>query len=360
MADNWWLASLWQPFKWSRDNTHAHSGVDKGMPCGSPVAAPVTGKIIGAGWKPWGYQVDMLVNGSDMPSGYDQSSPHVLSFLHMSRGDVDVGTNVSPGQQLGLSGQPPPGAGFGSGCHVHFEVTHGDVAPYEGQYSPWHPNSTSYPVDGQPFIDTLTSNGLAASTGTAAQQGSSTLAATSSSSGGWDWGEFWRGVVGGIPVVGGIINGAIGASGATGVQFNALFSWISNPVRLLKLAVGVGLIFTALLVTFVGPLVPDAAAVGVAAAGAPEAAPAVHAALSSKRPVKSGAQAAGRRYVQSQQQEKSGAQKQRQQQALSSAHAKGRAAGAEDEVRRQRLKRIAAGKKAAETRRANKAKASTS
>ena len=134
---NWLDAPIWQPFKWTPTNTHAHSGIDLGMKNGTPITAPMPGMILSSGHEPWGGQVNELVSIN--------GQPYVLSWLHLSSLEpMQPGQTVQPGQTLGYSGTPPPG--YGSGAHTHFEVTHGTLAPYMG-YSPWHPTKTSYPVN---------------------------------------------------------------------------------------------------------------------------------------------------------------------------------------------------------------------
>ena len=110
------------------------------MPEGTPLTAPMSGTIISAGNERWGGQVNELV--------YIGGKPYVLSWLHLKTVQVRPGP-VKAGQQIGLSGTPPPG--YGSGSHTHFEVTTGTVAPYMG-YNPWHPTAESHPVNPAPFL----------------------------------------------------------------------------------------------------------------------------------------------------------------------------------------------------------------
>lgn len=135
------LAPVWQGFFWTRSNTHAHSGIDLGMPVGTPIVAPMDGTIIsGTGPQRWGGQVNELVRIG--------GQPYVLTWIHLSREAVKPGP-VKAGTVVGYSGTPP--AGYGSGSHTHFEVTHGTVAPYTG-YNPWNPTASTYPVNPAPFL----------------------------------------------------------------------------------------------------------------------------------------------------------------------------------------------------------------
>lgn len=149
----WWNlypAALWQPFKWTRQQPSAHSGIDIGMPIGTAIVAPEEGTYMNGTMEPWGGQVNILVQWSD--------GPHVLSFLHLSQITPHrAGEPITGGMLLGASGQPPTPQ-YGSGAHLHFEVTKGTLAPYEG-YSPTHPTQTSYPVDPKAFLNELNTNG---------------------------------------------------------------------------------------------------------------------------------------------------------------------------------------------------------
>ncbi|HLZ25479.1 MAG TPA: M23 family metallopeptidase [Ktedonobacterales bacterium] len=149
----WWSlypANLWQSFKWSRRNPSAHSGIDIGMPVGTVLVAPEDATYLNGTMEPWGGQVNLLVQWGD--------GPHVLSFLHLSQITPHAaGEAIAGGTLIGLSGQPPSPQ-YGRGAHLHFEVTHGTLAPYEG-YSPTRPTQTNYPVDGASFLKLLNATG---------------------------------------------------------------------------------------------------------------------------------------------------------------------------------------------------------
>lgn len=59
--------------------------------------------------------------------------------------------------------------------------------------------------------------------------------------GSFDWSGFWQGVVGNIPVVGGALSNASNWQGALEAIVGNLASW-ANPIRIIKLVVGLGLI----------------------------------------------------------------------------------------------------------------------
>lgn len=149
----WWQLypqNLWQPFKWTRKNPNAHSGIDIGMPIGTPIVAPEDATYMNGTMEPWGGQVNLLVQWND--------GAHVLTFLHLSQiAPHSAGEIITGGTLLGASGQPPSPQ-YGTGAHLHFEVTHGSLAPYE-QYSPTRPSIANYPIDGKPFLQQLDANG---------------------------------------------------------------------------------------------------------------------------------------------------------------------------------------------------------
>jgi murein DD-endopeptidase MepM/ murein hydrolase activator NlpD len=92
-----------QPF-WS-----GHPGVDIAAQYGTPIVAPLAGRVVYAGWKSngGGYQV-WLNYGNGVYSG----------FYHMSAVLVSVGQVVARGQRIGRIGT----SGWATGPHVHFEV----------------------------------------------------------------------------------------------------------------------------------------------------------------------------------------------------------------------------------------------
>ena len=97
-----------------------HSGIDFGVPQGTPVHAARAGKVIAAG-AAGGYGLKIDVN---------HGAGLVTRYAHLSRLDVHVGDTVAGGATLGLSGS----TGESTGPHVHFEVLLAgkavDPAPY--------------------------------------------------------------------------------------------------------------------------------------------------------------------------------------------------------------------------------------
>jgi hypothetical protein len=241
-------------FLWTPQNTTLHSGYDLNAPCGTPVTAPIDGQVLNSGPQPWGGQVDILAHG--VP-GYPD--PVVLTWLHFSREDVRAGQQVHQGEQLGVSGQPPPGGQYGGGCHIHFEMSAGDKAPYTPAYSPHNPTASSHPLSPTPFLNWV-------NTGATGQNPVQEALASID-----PFSQF----------AAGILNPAsIGSkpSGITafGAALAPSFGWIKAPLRIIKLGMGMLMIISALVLAFL----PDAAEAAVSVAGFPELAPVVGGAAS--------------------------------------------------------------------------------
>jgi murein DD-endopeptidase MepM/ murein hydrolase activator NlpD len=87
-----------------------HSGIDFGIPCGTPVYAAAAGTIISAGWAGgYGNRIVIdhgIVRGVDLATTYN----HLTSIV--------AGGRVRRGQLIGYSGT----TGLSTGCHLHFET----------------------------------------------------------------------------------------------------------------------------------------------------------------------------------------------------------------------------------------------
>lgn len=104
------------PFGW---RTHPifksrifHSGIDYGVPYGTPIKAANSGKVIYSGWYGGYGKVVILDHGSCT------GAPTTTLYAHMSQQKVSVGENVVRGQTIGLVGT----TGYSTGPHLHFEV----------------------------------------------------------------------------------------------------------------------------------------------------------------------------------------------------------------------------------------------
>ncbi|MFH1172919.1 MAG: peptidoglycan DD-metalloendopeptidase family protein [bacterium] len=85
-----------------------HSGVDIGIPIGTPIYASEAGVVIGVGWS-GGYGNQIVV---------DHGNGKTTRYAHLSQVYVKKGQAVEKGQTIALSGN----TGWSTGPHLHFEV----------------------------------------------------------------------------------------------------------------------------------------------------------------------------------------------------------------------------------------------
>jgi len=262
----WWSGYLnpLQGFFWTFSNQTLHSGIDLPDQCGTPMTAALPGKVIQSSQEPWGGQISI--------ESVFGGVPIVYTYLHGSSQTVKAGDTVQAGQLVGYSGQPPPGAGYGSGCHVHFEVNTGTLAPYT-QYNVWSSTQANHPINPVPLLAYVATQSPAQlntelSTNVTSQSGTSTGT-------GFDWGSFLQGIGTDInkllPIP---IGGTPSTDPLSGIQqvIANLSVWFGNPIRLLKLTVGVILLSISFLALILPEAAPIAAGAAAVAAGQPEAA----------------------------------------------------------------------------------------
>lgn len=97
-----------------------HSGMDLGVPVGTPVYSMAEGNVIISEYNSaWGNYV-VIYHGNGISSLY----------AHLSKRLVSVGATVKAGQRIGLSGS----TGYSTGPHLHFEIRQNgtpiDPTPY--------------------------------------------------------------------------------------------------------------------------------------------------------------------------------------------------------------------------------------
>lgn len=91
-------------YRWGR----THTGIDIGVPTGTPVKASASGKVTFAGWKGSLGNLVVISHGNGIQTYYG----------HNSRLTVSAGQSVSAGQVIAKAGS----TGRSTGSHVHFEI----------------------------------------------------------------------------------------------------------------------------------------------------------------------------------------------------------------------------------------------
>lgn len=89
-----------------------HSGQDYAAACGTPVKSSADGKVVQAGWHPYG-------GGNRVTVKHDDGLK--TTYNHMSSIKVSDGESVKAGESVGNIGS----TGASTGCHLHFEVVKG-------------------------------------------------------------------------------------------------------------------------------------------------------------------------------------------------------------------------------------------
>jgi murein DD-endopeptidase MepM/ murein hydrolase activator NlpD len=92
-----------------------HAGIDILAPEGARVSAAGAGTVVYAGWRDGGFGNEVTI---------DHGSGVVSMYMHLSRVDLQVGQQVSTGDDVGLVGS----TGHAIGPHLHFEIRVRDAA----------------------------------------------------------------------------------------------------------------------------------------------------------------------------------------------------------------------------------------
>ena len=119
---------------------NGHTGIDFGVPVGTPIYAADSGNILYADWahllsasNPWWVApayagIFVLIDHND---GF------LTLYAHLNSTDLNKGQFVEKGQLIGLSGS----TGLSTGPHLHFEVLGWPLKPYNGFYGRLNPNA---------------------------------------------------------------------------------------------------------------------------------------------------------------------------------------------------------------------------
>ena len=90
-----------------------HTGIDVGVPLGSPVVATHSGDVIFAGWSAYGYGFMVIL----------ENGPFITYYAHLTNFNVEADTQIGAGSVIGWSGS----TGNSTGPHVHYETRINDV-----------------------------------------------------------------------------------------------------------------------------------------------------------------------------------------------------------------------------------------
>ncbi|GAB3064493.1 M23 family metallopeptidase [Sediminivirga luteola] len=101
-----------------------HTGMDYGVPCGTPLRAAASGTVLSSGWA-GGYGYRVVISHGRM-----DGAQIATTYSHNSSLRVRAGQRVNQGDIISISGT----TGASTGCHLHFEVmrngTYVNPAPY--------------------------------------------------------------------------------------------------------------------------------------------------------------------------------------------------------------------------------------
>lgn len=118
---------------------NGHTGIDFGVPIGTPIYASDSGNVMFADWAttlaasnqwwiaPKFAGICVVINHND---GF------LTLYAHLNATDLNAGDFVEKGQLIGHSGS----TGLSTGPHLHFEVLGWPLKPYNGFYGRLNPN----------------------------------------------------------------------------------------------------------------------------------------------------------------------------------------------------------------------------
>ena len=95
----------------AKDTSDFHTGIDYGLPVGTPVLASEAGRVVRAGWDStgYGYMVEIL---------HADGNATLYAHLASIANGIFVGAKVERSQVIGYSGS----TGNSTGPHLHFEA----------------------------------------------------------------------------------------------------------------------------------------------------------------------------------------------------------------------------------------------
>lgn len=100
-----------------------HHGIDFATPYGTPIYAPSNGKVILAGWDPYGGKSGGF--GTSLRLQNQDGTYTIIGHLSKILKNIKAGSKITPGMLLGYSGN----SGNSSGNHTHIEFRRGLYDP---------------------------------------------------------------------------------------------------------------------------------------------------------------------------------------------------------------------------------------
>ena len=152
--------------------SHFHTGLDYGLPLGTPIDAAAGGTVVAAGWDTTGFGNRVIV---------DHDNGVRTLYGHLQKVEVQPGAVVTAGQEIGLSGS----TGNSSGPHLHFGVEKDgqwvDPTPYLNHSLPTTPaGASTQPIAPQSTAASMGAMGMNPAAGATSTMG--TTSATDATS----------------------------------------------------------------------------------------------------------------------------------------------------------------------------------
>lgn len=119
---------------------NGHTGIDFGVPVGTPVKAIGAGTVV---WADWAHKLSASNKWLIAPAYagicvlIDHGNGYISVYAHLNETALNIGNRVAAGQVIGKSGN----TGLSSGPHLHFEIIKWPLNPDNGFYGRINPNS---------------------------------------------------------------------------------------------------------------------------------------------------------------------------------------------------------------------------
>jgi len=118
---------------------NGHTGKDYAIPLNTPIKAAGAGTVV---WADWATKLSSSNQWWIAPAYagicvvIDHGNGLLTLYAHLNSTPLNIGSKVTQGQQIGLSGS----TGLSTGPHLHFEVLGWPLKPYNGFYGRLNPD----------------------------------------------------------------------------------------------------------------------------------------------------------------------------------------------------------------------------